>query len=480
MEEQENDTEKAPGDDPPNDGNDDDSDDSDDDDINVVIGDIKSGPSYNIKQRAPLLPIPGTAAPPDKANKQTSGKFSIDEFECVGTISGVPAPEFSIDSLDDKPWRKPGADITDYFNYGFNEETWRAYCERQKHMRLNESGVGLAGLSAGLAPLTSIANDNGTYVGGGGLNMGSGGLIRRAGPPPGRKVTGQIDVIGSNGLLSRRELDGSLKPVNPAKENVIQVMTAERREYSRPTGKYDGGGGGMGPPPFGPGDGFFDSDDYNYGYEPTQEHQWINDNPGWVPSGIKELTPGPQMLHGPQMVPPPMGGGGMMRPPMGAPQMVPPPHIGGGRLGPPTHMGDRDRERDRERDRMMGDRDRGERERDRDREREYRERERGKSEVSGAGWNVRQFAIYTIKSTVHLLFCRKVTVAVFENVTGIANVAHEKRSAERDRVAENEDAAQRVVTRNAKRTRKSRTKKKKKKVNESSGAEKIIIVIRKV
>lgn len=127
-----------------------DSEDSDDDDdINVVIGDIKSGPSYNIKQRTALL-APGATAVPEK--KQAPGKFSIDEFECVGTISGVPAHEFSIDSLDEKPWRKPGADITDYFNYGFNEETWRAYCERQKQMRLNESGAGLQGLSAGSAP----------------------------------------------------------------------------------------------------------------------------------------------------------------------------------------------------------------------------------------------------------------------------------------------------------------------------------------
>ena len=35
---------------------------------------------------------------------------------------------------------------TDYFNYGFTEDTWRAYCERQKRMRLNESGVGIANL----------------------------------------------------------------------------------------------------------------------------------------------------------------------------------------------------------------------------------------------------------------------------------------------------------------------------------------------
>lgn len=69
----------------------------------------------------------------------------------------MPAHEFSIDSLDEKPWRKPGADITDYFNYGFNEDTWRGYCERQKKMRLNESGVGLQGLAVGptTAPTSS-------------------------------------------------------------------------------------------------------------------------------------------------------------------------------------------------------------------------------------------------------------------------------------------------------------------------------------
>ena len=36
-----------------------------------------------------------------------------------------------------------GADITDYFNYGFTEETWAAYCSRQKRIRINESGAGL-------------------------------------------------------------------------------------------------------------------------------------------------------------------------------------------------------------------------------------------------------------------------------------------------------------------------------------------------
>lgn len=28
-----------------------------------------------------------------------------------------------------------GADITDFFNYGFNEEIWKQYCEKQRKLR---------------------------------------------------------------------------------------------------------------------------------------------------------------------------------------------------------------------------------------------------------------------------------------------------------------------------------------------------------
>lgn len=37
--------------------------------------------------------------------------------------------EFQLDSVEDKGWTKPGANIKDYFNYGFNEETWRLFVE---------------------------------------------------------------------------------------------------------------------------------------------------------------------------------------------------------------------------------------------------------------------------------------------------------------------------------------------------------------
>eukprot|EP00871_Galdieria_phlegrea_P001365 jgi/Galph1/2229/GphlegSOOS_G898.1 len=44
--------------------------------------------------------------------------------------------ESEIDSLEEKPWRERGAEHSDYFNYGFTEETWREYCRRQQMMRL--------------------------------------------------------------------------------------------------------------------------------------------------------------------------------------------------------------------------------------------------------------------------------------------------------------------------------------------------------
>jgi pre-mRNA 3'-end-processing factor FIP1 len=50
---------------------------------------------------------------------------------------GKPITEIEADAdlaEHEKPWRRPGADQTDYFNYGFDEFTWSTYCLRQKTM----------------------------------------------------------------------------------------------------------------------------------------------------------------------------------------------------------------------------------------------------------------------------------------------------------------------------------------------------------
>ncbi|KIW34154.1 uncharacterized protein PV07_00950 [Cladophialophora immunda] len=56
----------------------------------------------------------------------------------VHPATGKPimSTDFDVDfpSESSKPWRKPGADITDYFNYGFDEFTWASYCLKQEQM----------------------------------------------------------------------------------------------------------------------------------------------------------------------------------------------------------------------------------------------------------------------------------------------------------------------------------------------------------
>ncbi|KAI9018568.1 Fip1 motif-domain-containing protein [Phycomyces nitens] len=87
----------------------------------------------------------GKSANTPQANSQAnpsaaSGKTSTGgiNLEAVGELNGQPITEVDLDTVEDKPWRKPGADITDFFNYGFNEVTWRAYCLKQKMLRENK------------------------------------------------------------------------------------------------------------------------------------------------------------------------------------------------------------------------------------------------------------------------------------------------------------------------------------------------------
>ncbi|XP_068448136.1 pre-mRNA 3'-end-processing factor FIP1 isoform X2 [Clinocottus analis] len=116
--------------------------DDDDDDVRVTIGDIKTG--------APQYTTYG--APPVNLNIKTTGsrpygqasKLKGVDLDAPGNINGVPVLEADVESFEEKPWRKPGADLSDYFNYGFNEDTWKAYCEKQKRLRmgLEVSNVG--------------------------------------------------------------------------------------------------------------------------------------------------------------------------------------------------------------------------------------------------------------------------------------------------------------------------------------------------
>jgi hypothetical protein len=163
------------------DDDEDDDDDDDEDNVNIVISDIVNKPysattgmlqqqqsqtSTNNNQSAlltwqkggvkqpgqPAGPgVPGAIGTGPQAGKPPGlsapggpqAKAGVD-LEAPGTINDLPTYEYNLQEVsdEDKPWRKPGADITDYFNYGFNEETWIAYCMKQKRLRA-ENAMGI-------------------------------------------------------------------------------------------------------------------------------------------------------------------------------------------------------------------------------------------------------------------------------------------------------------------------------------------------
>ncbi|KZT08777.1 Fip1-domain-containing protein [Laetiporus sulphureus 93-53] len=51
-----------------------------------------------------------------------------------GTLDGRSILEVDLAALAEKPWRRPGSDLSDWFNYGFDEMSWEAYCYRRREL----------------------------------------------------------------------------------------------------------------------------------------------------------------------------------------------------------------------------------------------------------------------------------------------------------------------------------------------------------
>ena len=153
------------------------SEDSGDDEIVVTINQEKI---YGDRSKTiQTVQIKQTSASLSHVSGQNErkGKFSVSDFDVLGTIHDVTAVEVDMEAMEEKPWRKPGADITDYFNYGLSEDTWTAYCDR--HRRLRECGGGLTGNREVVA-----SHNTGTGTGTIPILGGGGGVESRVTSPP--------------------------------------------------------------------------------------------------------------------------------------------------------------------------------------------------------------------------------------------------------------------------------------------------------
>ncbi|THH19018.1 hypothetical protein EW146_g2071 [Bondarzewia mesenterica] len=83
----------------------------------------------------PLLPkveegpdpstLPPVTAPPSHPSINPSAP---------GMFDGRSILEVDLASMAEKAWRRPGSDISDWFNYGFDEISWEAYCFRRREV----------------------------------------------------------------------------------------------------------------------------------------------------------------------------------------------------------------------------------------------------------------------------------------------------------------------------------------------------------
>ncbi|KOM32904.1 hypothetical protein LR48_Vigan01g246000 [Vigna angularis] len=47
--------------------------------------------------------------------------------------------DVDIDSFEEKPWKYPGVDVSEFFNFGLNDNTWKDYCKQLEQLRLEST-----------------------------------------------------------------------------------------------------------------------------------------------------------------------------------------------------------------------------------------------------------------------------------------------------------------------------------------------------
>lgn len=124
--------------------------------------------------------------------------------------------------MSDKPWRKPGSDISDWFNYGFDEISWEAYCYRRRDLGelanvLKTSVLNFSGMPED--QLTALPPEVRQMV-----MTGTNAMLTNGGPNPGMMGPGvMMDMsgmmnpmaMGMNGDMSMMPVDGRAMGMMP-------------------------------------------------------------------------------------------------------------------------------------------------------------------------------------------------------------------------------------------------------------------------
>lgn len=108
---------------------------------------IPSGPALPGLLHPSQSPQPSSQPPESESRQQDDGidpstlppvtappSHPVIDPTAVGILDGRSIFEVDMNAMAEKPWRRPGSDISDWFNYGFDEISWEAYCYRRRDL----------------------------------------------------------------------------------------------------------------------------------------------------------------------------------------------------------------------------------------------------------------------------------------------------------------------------------------------------------
>ncbi|RPD64624.1 Fip1-domain-containing protein [Lentinus tigrinus ALCF2SS1-6] len=218
-----------------------------------------STPQPVSQSQTPLPPVAATPGTTEKLAAEAEKQESKDAGPDPNTLPPAKAPpshpsinpsapgmfdgrsilEVDLNALADKPWRRPGSDISDWFNYGFDEISWEAYCYRRRELgdlagMLKNNVVNFAGMPEdqliALPPevRTMVMAGATTVMAGGGGGGGGGGMM-----PPGAGM----NMNGGPMMNQMMNMGGMMNPMMEMGVGMGDIGMMQE----------GGGGGGGGP-----------------------------------------------------------------------------------------------------------------------------------------------------------------------------------------------------------------------------------------
>ncbi|KAL9002784.1 MAG: hypothetical protein Q9188_004311 [Gyalolechia gomerana] len=149
--------------------------------------------------------------------------------------TGKPITEVDMDadfSEDEKPWRRPGTDMSDYFNYGFDEFTWASYCLKQDNLRKEvadtkkqmEEMQSFMNMPGGMPPMPGIPASSGA----------------QGGMPP---MPGMEGIPSELQQMMQTMISQGMDPTQVSPEMMMQMMAGQGGGNQSQGQNYSGGGG---------------------------------------------------------------------------------------------------------------------------------------------------------------------------------------------------------------------------------------------